>query len=346
MKYLLSFKIVYISLFSLFFLASCVKEGPMGHAGADGKDGADGIDGKDSNASCLACHNSGNMKIIQGQFAMSAHSAGAIAVDYAGSRKSCSPCHSHEQFVQYAELGEVTGDITNPTAWKCNTCHGLHETFEAVDYALRLNSPVKSVADNSVTLDMKGNSNLCAGCHQAREPEPLAAKPGDDTFSVSAYFGPHHGPQANIVSGVGLAEFSGSASYPEAHKSYHLNDRASCTGCHMGEFGNGGGGHSWIPGLNACNTCHETADYNYKGRQTDVAVKLDQLRDKLVEFGVLGGNEENGYSPVPGTHSMVLARACFNWMGISEDRSLGVHNPRYINAVLVNTLEVLNEYQP
>jgi hypothetical protein len=43
---------------------------------------------------------------------------------------------------------------------------------------------------------------------------------------------------------------------------------------------------------------------------------------------------------------MVLARAYYNWIGLVEDRSLGVHNPKYISALLINTLEALNAYQP
>ncbi|MBW6534953.1 MAG: NapC/NirT family cytochrome c [Mariniphaga sp.] len=346
MRYVSFLKLICFGVLCAFLATSCVKEGPMGPQGADGSDGSDGMDGVDGNVSCLACHNSDNIESIQGQFAMSVHSAGAIAVDYAGSRASCSPCHSHEQFVQYAELGQVAGDITNPTAWKCNTCHGLHETFETTDYALRLDEPVIGLFDKVTVLDMKGNSNLCANCHQSRAGDPLASNPSATTFNVTARTGPHHGPQANLVAGVGFAEIEGSVSYPEPNSSYHLNETASCTGCHMGEFGNRSGGHSWIPSLNNCNTCHETENYNYGGRQTDVALKLDQIRDKLVELGVMTGDAEAGFSVVPGSYPIVLARAYFNWIGIEEDRSLGVHNPRYISALLINTLEALNAYQP
>lgn len=347
MKYVSFLKLICFGVMCAFLATSCVKEGPMGPAGADGSDGADGMDGMDGNVSCLACHNSNNIESIQGQFAMSGHYAGAVAVAYAGGRAACTPCHSHEQFVQYAELGQVAGDITNPTAWQCNTCHGLHETFETTDYALRLNNPVVAAFDKSTVLDMKGNSNLCANCHQTRTPEPNVATPGAETFRISStHYGPHHGPQANLVAGVGFAEIEGSVAYPEPNSSYHLNETASCTGCHMGEFGNRSGGHSWIPSLNSCNTCHEINDFNYGGTQTLVASQLDQIRDKLIEFGVVAGDDEHGYHPVTGTYPIDLARAYFNWIGLVEDRSLGVHNPKYIKALLMNTLEALNAYQP
>jgi hypothetical protein len=358
MKYVSFLKLLCFCVVCAFLATSCVKEGPMGPAGADGEDGQDGMNGVDGNVSCLACHNSDNIESIQGQFAMSGHYAGEAAVAYAGAQARCAPCHSHEQFVQYAELGGVAGDISSPSAWKCNTCHGLHETFETTDYALRLNEPVVAQFDKSTVLDMKGNSNLCANCHQTRTPSPVDEEQkardgsvideaGNGMFAItSTHYGPHHGPQSNLLAGVGFAEIQGSVSYPSVGNSVHLKEEASCTGCHMGEFGNGGGGHSWHPSLDACNTCHETADFNYRGRQTDVATKLTQLREKLIEFGVVEGNEEEGFEPVVGTYPMVLAQAYFNWIGLVEDRSLGVHNPHYINALLINTLEALDTYQP
>jgi hypothetical protein len=347
MKYASFFKIVLSGFIVLFLAASCVKEGPMGPPGADGIDGIDGADGVDGHVTCLACHSSESMDRIQAEFSMSVHRAGMNAVDYAGARAACARCHSHEGFVQFAELGGVVGDITNPTAWKCNTCHGIHETFDVTDYALRLTDPINPFSNPQATMDLVGNNNLCANCHQSRAPEPNVATPDAETFRITSNrYGPHYSTQANVVAGMGLAEIPGSVAYPQAGSNYHLNEQASCTGCHMGEFTNRSGGHTWIPSVSSCNSCHETEDFNYGGRQTDVAAKLVQIREKLVEFGVIAGSDETGYMPLPGTYSMVLVRAFFNWDAIYKDRSLGVHNPRYVNALLVNTLEALNAYEP
>jgi hypothetical protein len=344
MKYASFFKIVLSGFIVLFLAASCVKEGPMGPPGADGIDGVDGTDGADGHITCLACHSGNSIKAIQGQFAMSVHNAGPN-VAYPGSRADCAQCHSHEGFVQRATFGSVIGPITNPSAWECSTCHGIHEDFNVSDYALRLTDPVQANFNPNVTMDLLGSNNLCANCHQSRAAEPNLATPGAETFRVPrTTYGPHYGTQANIVAGMGLAEIEGSVAYPTSN--YHLNEQASCTGCHMGEFNNRSGGHSWIPSLNSCKSCHETSDYNYGGRQTDVAAKLAQVKGKLLEFGVISGNEETGYTVVVGNHPMVLVRAFFNWKAIKEDGSLGVHNPRYVNALLVNTLEALNAYAP
>ncbi len=346
MKYNSIFKLVLLCFAFAVMASSCVKEGPMGPAGEDGVDGVDGQDGQDGQITCLACHAGNSMEAIQAQFAMSVHSAGAIAVDYAGGRAACAQCHSHEGFVQYAEFGGVLGDITNPSAWECSTCHGIHNTFEeGYTSSLRLTDPVVANFNSSVTMDLIGNSNLCAVCHQSRTAEPNTATPGE-TFRISnTHYGPHHGPQANIVMGEGFAELPGSVAYPAAGNSFHHQEGASCVGCHMGEFGVGGG-HSFIPSLQACIDCHDSEmdDYNYGGVQSTTASQLEQLRDKLVELGVVEYVEaDDAYEPVVGTYPMVQAQAYFNWIGIEEDRSLGVHNPKYVNAILTNTLEALGE---
>lgn len=330
----------------LFLAPSCVKEGPMGLAGADGTNGTDGADGADGTVTCLVCHSGTNMDQKNAEFAMSAHSVGAIAVDYAGGRSACAPCHSHEQFVAYTTIGSVPGDITNPSAWKCSTCHGIHKTFEAKDYAFRVSGAPVANYDKTKTLDVSGNSNLCVVCHQTRTAEPNKATPGTTFKITSVHYGPHHGPQGNILAGVGFAEIPGSVAYPTAGSAVHLT-KASCTGCHMATFTAKQGGHSFIPSLAACNTCHggtAITTYNYGGVQSDVQAKLDQIRDKLIALGVVEYVEADAaYEPKVGTYTMVQAQAYFNWIGITEDRSEGVHNPKYVKALLTNTLEALNK---
>jgi len=338
------FKLFVFGFFCTLIAASCTKEGPMGPAGTNGEDGSDGADGVDGNVSCLVCHSSTNIEQKQAEFAMSQHSSGAIAVDYAGGRSSCAPCHSHEQFVQVMTFGQVTGDIANPSAWECNTCHGIHKTFESQDYALRADEPATANFDNTMTLDLLGSSNICGVCHQTRRAEPAYGmeEPADSFRITSTHYGPHHGPQANVLAGVGFAEIEGSVAYPEPGNANHLT-QASCTGCHMSEFGSGQGGHSFNPSLAACNACHSESseDFNYGGVQTEVHDLLVQLRDKLIELGVVEGDDEHGYHPHVGTYPMIQVRAFFNWIGLEEDRSLGAHNPKYVKALLRNSIEAL-----
>ncbi len=139
-------------------------------------------------------------------------------------------------------------------------------------------------------MDLKGNSNLCANCHQSRRAEPLMdSNPGAKTYRItSAHYGPHHGAQSNVVAGLGFAEIEGPVAYPEPGTNFHLvhnGENNSCVGCHMGEFSaeHTTGGHSWIPNLAECIACHgtEMEDYNYGGDQTEVEGLLEELRDKI-----------------------------------------------------------------
>jgi len=346
-------RLLFLASVVMFLAASCVKEGPMGPAGADGTNGTNGVDGDAGTVTCLACHSGTTMDQKKAEFAMSEHSIGAVAVAYAGGRQDCARCHSSQGFIEYATLGAVAGDISNPSAWECATCHGLHKTFEATDYALRLGSaPVASNIDASYSFDFKNNSNLCVNCHQARTAEPSkASAEGATTFKITnTHYGPHHGPQGNVVAGVGFAEIPGTAAYPAPGSSKHFAAGA-CTACHMADFTNKQGGHSLIPSVAACNKCHNATDagYDHGGVQTDVAAKLDQLRDKLIELGVVTATPDATdptiitYAPKVGTYPMVQAQAYYNWIGLEEDRSEGVHNPVYVRALLLNTLEALNK---
>ena len=110
-------------------------QGDKGDKGDQGDPGTDGTDGVAGNVTCLGCHSADNPQAKLEEFSRSAHSAGAIAVDYAGGRSSCAECHSHEGFLEFARTGDVAANITNPSAWECKTCHNIHTTFEQTDYA-------------------------------------------------------------------------------------------------------------------------------------------------------------------------------------------------------------------
>lgn len=348
-----------IKLFALAVLVvgmatSCVKEGPMGPAGIDGTDGVDGSDGQngvDGKVSCLACHSGDNMLQKQSQFVLSGHKIGTWTLDHGTWSSGCVRCHTPVGFQQFAELGAgaVFASIENTETFDCSTCHGLHSTFEDTDYALRITTPVVPVQPVNGEMDLKGNSNLCGTCHQSRSLEPSLATPGE-TFRLSVRTGPHHGPQGNILFGNGLAEIAGSTAYPTKGTADHLTKTGgSCVGCHMTAYAAGTGGHSFKPGVGACNGCHEgddITDFNYGGVQSDIESRLEELETKLMALGALVEvtDEEGVVSIAPAdkkTVPMVQAQAVFNYFGVKEDRSMGVHNPKYVRAIMNNTLEAL-----
>jgi formate-dependent nitrite reductase cytochrome c552 subunit len=358
----------------LAFMSGC--EGPQGPAGADGSDGADGTsgtdgtdgtDGVDGNVTCLQCHSAETPQIILEQFQQSTHSAGEIVERYGGVKSwgDCARCHSSEGFIEYARTGDLDGkDIKGPSSFECKTCHSIHETFEQTDYALRLDDPINFNFDTTATTYDFGNSNLCSNCHNSRTGAPDYTHPGDSFEITNEHYGPHHGTQANVLAGIGLSEVAGSFSYPDPESASHYDlDDGMCTGCHMYTYGNGAGGHTWNPALDGCNTanCHDggVTDFDHNNVQTENAGLLEDLRDLLEAQGVIhyeagdyyALNEETGaielvtapggYHPVLGEYTMAQAQAFFNWTGLEDDKSQGVHNPTYVKALLENSIEAI-----
>jgi len=345
-------KIVLICVLAVLFLFFIGCKGAAGSDGADGtdgvagiagSDGADGANGADGNVTCFQCHATDIFEQALYDFAASQHSSGSVAVSYAGGNVNwgdCTRCHSHEGFVAFAS-GFDPHAITNPSAWECGTCHTLHNEFTSEDYNLRMTTAA-SIWDSGTfllkgqnSIEVEGGNALCANCHQSRVAEPNITNPGETFEITSTHYGPHHGPQANVLTGVGFAEFVGAISYPAPNSATHMTP--ACTGCHMAN-----NNHSFEPTLDGCTDCHTgLATFDLNGAQTDIHDLLTELRDLLLAAGVLEGDVEHGYHPIVGTYDMVLARAFFNWVGLEEDRSMGVHNPAYVNALLKNTIEAV-----
>ena len=296
-------------------LSSCEgPEGPMGPAGADGTDGingTDGTDGVDGNVTCLVCHTAANMETIKFEFSASQHSSGAIAVDYAGGRSSCAECHSHEGFVEFASTGGVANNITNPSAWRCGTCHDVHTNFDEGDYALRDNDAVVLYADDQVTLD-EGNNNTCINCHQSRRTvlayddevaDTTYTRKFTDEDDIAVYTTAAVGPAGSItldqsgttdtlvvVFDIPVATHAyissthaGPHHGPQANLwqgivagtvdgTGYTNHAGGCVECHMGSES----GHTFTPESATCIACH--ADQSDKGDDLDaIAERLEDI---------------------------------------------------------------------
>ncbi len=340
------------------FVLGC--EGPVGPAGADGVDGINGIDGIDGTTTCFECHGTGTIETVSQQFHQSIHSSGEVAVAYAGGRSRCARCHSNEGFVEFSLTGNVEENITAPTAWECATCHDIHQEFDATDWAFRgdVGDAKGFIFDETVVADF-GAGNICINCHQSRRAEPNVSDPGTTFEITSTHYGPHHGAQSNVLYGAGFAEIAGTESYPTPGSATHFTGQ-SCTGCHMETYADGQGGHTWNPSINSCTECHAGAtDFDINGVRTQVEADLETLRDLLIAQGVVEeavetlfeldpetGDivevlESDGYHPVVGTYTMAQAQAFFNWVGLLEDRSFGVHNPAYTKALIANSIEAI-----
>jgi len=339
MKKLIFSFVLFVGVLALVMNGCKGPEGPAGPAGADGTNGTDGTNGVDGNEVCLTCHTLANKTLVTTMYNLSGHAAG-LYVGYAGGRKGCAICHSDQGFVetQYTGADTTAFDIANPQPIQCGTCHDFHATFDfdgdGPDFALRTNSPVEMIFDGS-TVDFGGSGNLCANCHQTRRAGPV---PGSGDFTItSTHWGPHHGPQANLLDGIGFFEVVGSMTYPTS-KSTHRTG-ADCTTCHMhfDAADETEGGHTWWPSVASCIPCHPGAtDFDINGVQTEIEGLLDDIKTEMIAIGLY---DDAAGHVVTGTYTAEQAGAYFNWIGIEEDRSAGVHNYPYIKALLTNTLE-------
>ncbi len=362
-----------IKLFSLlcvtgFMLASC--EGPMGLQGAPG------IDGEDANATCTQCHK--NDQVIEAKMAQWEASVHATGGNSERNSFDCAPCHTSQGFLEVNAAGgftsgpglpEASGTISNPNQQNCYTCHDIHNTFTAADWALTKTAATTAShtidGTSSISMDM-GNANMCTGCHQGRALDAVLDMNDNVTeIQPTSYrWGIHHGPQYNIVMGKTLYEFAGSVAYPTAEN--HMTDKTSdaCVTCHMAEaYGTQAGGHTFnvsyeyhssvelnLPA--SCATCHIPEG------AMDLATKVEEVQAEVEALlAALGTALENagvkkpgstyimytgsGASQVINPQTEMMLAAFTNYQAIEEDRSLGVHNPAYVKAILTNTTEAV-----
>ena len=134
-----------------------------------------------------------------------------------------------------------------------------------------------------------------------------------------------------MLAGIGGAEIAGTEAYPSAESSTHFKD-ATCVKCHMYQQH-----HTFEPSLDACKECHDgITDFDFNGVQTTVTNLMESLKDELTTAGLLSSSG----SPVVGTYPVKQAEALYNYLMIEDDRSEGVHNPKYVEALLRNSIDV------
>lgn len=309
-------------------------EGPAGPAGPAGPQGPEGPQGPPGEAAasaeageptCAECHNATTL-ITGPQTAWSESLHGTGEAFARGTSASCAGCHSGGAFSEMVAAGlnpsEVESGDPHPTRQDCRTCHQVHETYTGEDWALETTEAVALYAVEGVTYD-GGEGNLCANCHQPRRAFP-EAEDGVVT-GITSHWGPHHGPQSAMLLGVAGAGAEGS---PSTH---YAAIEGTCVACHMGETAS----HTFEPDVAACQACHPDAEnFDINGLQTDVQAQLDELGDALVAAGVLSENTPDGHPTVEEAPENI-AIALYNWIYIAhEDKSLGVHNPAYTQALL------------
>ncbi len=304
-------------------------------------------------SSCFTCHgDDGLLLAAKGEWQNSIHASGT-SVDYTNrGGTDCTRCHDHQGFLDYVATGEVQAPYSSVSAIHCFTCHAPHTNG---DLSLRINTAYE--LENGEIFD-HGEANLCATCHHSRVDVTTI----EDSISVSRYWGPHHGPQGDLLHGTGGYEYDGYSYEYSTHATAITN---ACIGCHMGQAqahdGYKIGGHSFnmaddesgsdLSGL--CEACHDNADgfdfvnsddidYDHNGTvegyQTEVAGLVDSLAALLFDAGII----DAGNYPVSGIIADAdIAGALYNFKLVEEDRSHGVHNFKYVVGLLESSIEFM-----
>jgi hypothetical protein len=331
---------------SLIAISACTKEGPAGPAGKDGTNGEDGINGTDGTAVCSTCHdNSETVETKIGQWENSFHATSGLQFE---NRTTCAPCHTSQGFkeVIITDSTATVAAISDPANINCYTCHKIHDTFTGADWGLRKTTATPSWLAGT-TFDF-GTGNLCAQCHQPRisYAVPDVTQP-DGIYTVSSTrFAPHYGGQSSTLTGT--AYYLVGTGY---NNSSHAAIENTCVTCHMAAaMGYGAGGHTFKVydeeegafNLAGCVPCHtaEEAQANIDELQANVTTLLAELGTLLEAQGIYNPAGTSG-TAVKGDYTNKVAGAYWNFVSVEYDLSLGVHNPKFVEKILENSIASL-----
>jgi hypothetical protein len=304
---------------------------------------------------CFSCHSDQNTFLVaaQQQWEHSRHASGTTLNENDG---TCKDCHTSEGFVARVTGTMLPNEVENPTTIHCFTCHAPH-----TDGDFRLRWTAMTTLQDGTTWDLEAG-NTCAACHQSRRNVNtyIVAKPG--RTSVNNRFGPHHGPQGDMLIGTNGYEFVGYV-YEETN---HRAIEDGCIVCHKNTTSNNVvGGHAfnmrWDTGTEeirntaACSqtpasgACHAVVDdfneikIGNTSLQDSVVARTDSLKAILV-----AANLVDATTGLPKTVSLGAdsAGAVYNYVMVMEDRSKGVHNPKYVLGLLNSSIMYMSGSLP
>lgn len=331
---------------SLIVVGACTKEGPPGKDGVDGLNGEPGINGTDGTATCGVCHdNSEGVEIKVAQWEKSYHAMGGHNFENA---PGCAPCHTSQGFkeVIMTDTSATLAAIADPANINCYTCHKIHDSYAVGDWELRKTTPMTFWLTGT-TVDL-GKGNLCVQCHQPRKSYQIPdVNNPEGIYTVgSTRFGPHHGGQGAILTGDAMYLVGGGYT-----NSSHAGIEDACVTCHMADpIGYTAGGHSFnmyddyegeynVAGCTPCHTTDEAIEA-IEALHPEIEALLAELGTLLEAAGIYNPAGTSGYA-IKGDFPNKVAGAYWNWISIEEDRSLGVHNPKFVKRILEKSIESL-----
>jgi len=275
------------------------------------------------------------------------------------SRAACVKCHSGIGHIDFLDGLPQNLQRTEYEAIVCATCHDPHDGTNP--HQLRTVPAVTLASGELVTGG--GGGRICMNCHTSR----VNGETYPDATAGSSRFGPHHGPQTDMLMGKNAYEYG--RFIPSSAHSTAVQD--SCVTCHMQTLAandpakNHAGEHTFkvtwdggtpdihdddAPVLGACQQCHGEIDsfdftrhdYDMDGVVEGVQTEVRGLMDRL---GRLLPPLDSPTVNITAAYTVQQRRAAFNYLFILEDASYGVHNTAYtVNLLKASIADLTGDF--
>jgi hypothetical protein len=258
---------------------------------------------------------------------------------------NCNPCHVSEGFIANKDPNFASTGLPLANGVTCATCHDPHNKTNEMQ--LRTVADVTQSYGGEDNPDGRvisglGNGQLCAQCHHARSSRSSILT---QITTGSAHPGPHHSPQADMVSGYGDWELPGPVNRTNQHNfAADTLLQEACASCHMWQIPRGqtGGpfyGHDFEPKIEMCQQCHSSAtSFDIAGVQTHTMTLLDSLG------GLLPHDSTGAVRATIDTVNWTADQraAGYTYFFVESDGSKGVHNAAYTTSILTNAINSLS----
>jgi hypothetical protein len=299
-----------------------------------------------NSGACSQCHDDPSHHIKSAAWANSMHAV--TTTDPAGNA-SCVGCHTGTGFI--ARMSGATITDTSYHSIDCYTCHEPHGQTQPATAAHLIRNMASAKLADGTKVTAAGEGILCIQCHQAR----VNASTYVDSTAGSAHYGPHEGPQADML--MGANGYTYGQQIPSSAHQYVVNN--TCVDCHMQTvaatdpaFLNAGDhtfkttyaptGKTPEDLVGACQTCHGTEitqfdfplfDYNGDGKIEGVQTEVQHLMDTLSTM-LPPNNSVKTSLTIDNTWTKPQLEAAYNWQFVNNDGSRGIHNTAYAVGLL------------
>ena len=310
--------------------------------------------------SCFRCHSWENESLViaENGWQESKHASGDNTIwnrNTAPAYEDCEKCHTHEGFTAAISDSIIVGDTFSVIG--CFTCHREHDSGP-----LQMRVTGLGELANGTLYDYQ-SSNTCGACHLNPYDVGIYVT---DNITLETTWGPHYGPQMDMLLGQNAYKFPGYA-YNSSYHTFSVPE--GCRQCHLTEAeGDNLWGHSLamrsgteenVFGCNAAAPCHagEVSTFNIlpvleedfdwdgtiEGVQDEVDGLLDSLRILLTAAGLLDNDR-----PVDGrlVTEADSSGALFNYLFVKADGSRGIHNTKFATRLLRSAIDYLTPSTP